>query len=440
MKNIKNSAYGAIDSLILPVLMLVALPVFLNYLDIEGFAIWVLANSVIASLAIFNLGGSEVVIKFISASRSKVNGDSKKDTGEIFSTVFLFQSIVVLIIYALFLIVVPIVKQYIESDNVLTLIDILYIVIPIFFIKQSEELLYAFLRGYEQFGHVVAISSISKVLFFLVQVLVAIFTESVLSVFYGALIVSALLFLTQIVYVKTIHENTISFGKANIKTAKFLLSFGSWNGLSSLVTILKAHSDKWLVSILLGLKTFGIYSIGVLIFNQLYNIVSSSIYWIFPKISKGGLSKELMARQYWKLLVYVCLASLAISIILINLSFLFQFWLGNEVFKNSEYYINTFLLLFPVFTLNIVAGFYLLGLGLVKWKFFADIVSLLAKLATIWLVIFIFKIEEWVLFFTVFVSIEFIAYAIIITKILPIKLAHLIVFLLLQLLIVFVRI
>jgi O-antigen/teichoic acid export membrane protein len=438
MKNIRNSVYGAIDSLILPILMIFALPVFLNYLDIGGYALWVLVNSVIASLAIFNLGGSEVVIKYISASRGKGDID-KPSTGEIFSTVLLFQSIIVLFIYALFLIVTPIVIRYIESDNILALIDILYIAIPIFFIKQAEELLHAFLKGYEQFGHVAAISSISKILFFLIQILVAIFTESVLSVFFGAFIVSVLLLLSQVLYIKIIHKNAISFSKVNIKTAKLLLNFGTWNGLSSLITILRAHSDKWMVSMLLGLKTFGIYSIGVLIFNQLYNIVSSSVYWIFPEVSKKNSSNEFLVKKYWKLLVYLTIASLGISIILKNLSFLFQLWLGDDVFRNSEYYISTFLVVLPVFTINIISGFYLLGLGLVRGKFFADTVTLLVKIVTIWLVIVVFKIEEWILFFMVFISAEFIAYAIIITRNLPIKFMHLVVFLLLQLLIVYAR-
>ena len=105
MKNIKNSIYGVTDSLVSPILMLIATPVFFSYLGVEGYAIWVLVNSVIASLAIFNLGGSEVAIKFVSSSRNK---GSKDSAGEIFSTIFLFQSIIVLIIYVLFLTVAPI--------------------------------------------------------------------------------------------------------------------------------------------------------------------------------------------------------------------------------------------------------------------------------------------------------------------------------------------
>jgi len=433
MKSIKKSIYGAFDSLTSPILMLFVTPIFLNYLGIEGYAIWVLVSSVIASLSIFNLGGTLVVTKFISA------GDGESDTGEVFSTVFLFQSIVVISLYVLFLIIAPIAIKYSSSENLTLMIDILYVAIPIFFVKQSEEMLYAFFKGYEQFGHVVNISTISKIVFFSTQALTAIFTKSVFDVFYGALVASILLFFLQAIYVKKIHKNEISFSKANFKTAKALLNFSIWNGLSSMAEMLKSQSDKWLVSGLLGLKVFGFYSIGVLVFNQLYNIVGSSVYWVFPEVSKGNANNETLAKKYWKLLFYVCVTSLGISVFLIEFSFLFQLWLGEGVFQGSKYYINTFLLLFPVFTLSIISSLYLLGLGLVKQGFFVEMISLVAKVVIIWLIIDIFNIAEWVIFFIVFIAIEFTAYAVIISKKLPIKFAHLAAFFLLQVIIALSR-
>ena len=178
----------------------------------------------------------------------------------------------------------------------------------------------------------------------------------------------------------------------------------------------------------------------MLIFNQLKAVVGTSFYWVFPEISKDSLDKKILAKKYWKLLFYVCIISLIISIFLSNLSGLFRLWLGDRAYQDSQYYINTFLLLFPLFTLNIISHLYLLGLGLVRQKFFADVVSLSAKLITIYLVISVFNVKEWVLFFMVFIAIEFIAYAVIISKNLPIRLVFLILFLLLQMVIVFIRI
>ncbi|SMN11143.1 hypothetical protein SPBRAN_1383 [uncultured Candidatus Thioglobus sp.] len=222
-------------------------------------------------------------------------------------------------------------------------------------------------------------SSISKILFILTQIIIAILTQSVESVFYGALAISILLFLIQFTYLKVIYKDSLSFSKANINTAKSLMSFGGWSWLSSLTYILKAQSDKWIVSGLLGLKTFGLYSIGILVFNQLHTVISASILWVFPHISKNNKDKQVLAKQYWKLLFYIGGISLTISIVLVNFRILFELWLGENFYQQVQHYVETFLLLLPIFTMSTVAYFYLSELGLVKHKFFADIFSLVVK-------------------------------------------------------------
>ena len=441
MKNIKNSIYGVSDALVLPILMLIGTPIFLHYLGVEGYATWVLINSIIASLSFFNFGGADVVIKFVSSSRSEKSrsDESKGEAVKVFSTVFAFQALTLLMIYGLFIIAASFMDQLTISKNLLLFVEILYIAIPVFFFKQSEQLLYAFLRGKEQFAQVLVMSGISKVLFFTIQMVISIFTQSVIYVFYGALIISILLFLLQVSYIKFIQKENISFSGVNINTAKSLLNFGGWNWASSLASMLKSDSDKWLVSWLLGLKVFGFYSIGVMVFNQLHRIVASSIAWIFPDISKNSLSKEYLSKKYWKLLFSVGVLGLLISFSLTSLSALFELWLGKEFYQDGQYYISTFLLIFPMFTMTIVPYFYLLGLGLVKPKFFVDIASLVAKVVTIWLVISVLNIKEWVLFFLIFIVIEYIAYSVVISRNLPIKFLHMIYVLLLQMVIVLLR-
>ena len=345
-----------------------------------------------------------------------------------------------LIIYGVFLIVAPFIDQFDVSDNLLGFVGILYVAIPIFFFKQSEQLLYAFLRGCEQFGHVMVISTISKVLFLSVQIVIAAQAKSITDVFYGALIVSVILFLFQTVYIKVLHRGVISFSGISVKTAKSLLHFGKWNWFSSLAFMLKGESDKWLVSGLLGLKVFGVYSVGVLIFNQLYAVVTWSIYWVFPSISTGVDSKNFLVKKYWKLLFSVSIVSFVISFLFVNLSTLFELWLGEIFYQSAKYYIDTFLILFPVFTITIVSYLYLLGLGLVRQKFFSDIISLTVKIITIWLAIDIFEIERWLLFFMVFIAVEYIIHSVIISRNLPINFVYLIVFFLVHVIVVLIRV
>jgi len=436
LQNIRNSIYGVVDALVLPVLMLIATPILLKSLGVGGYGTWVLINSLVASLAIVSFGG-DIIIKFISSNREHDKGDT---AGAIFGTVFVFQLLAMLAIYLCFLIFAPFISQYFAAEGFLTLLSILYFAIPVFFVKQLEGLLYSFLSGYEKFGQGTTISSISNAIFILTQILTAIYTQSVEKIFISALVVSVVLFLSQFLLIKIFYKNDIVLSKANINTAKSILSFGGWNWLSSLASIPKGHSDKWIVSGLLGLNTFGIYSIGVLVFNQLHTIIGSSIWWVFPGISRESSNQKALVEKYWKLTLYVFIAGISSSILLTNLDFLFELWLGLEIYQNSRYYIDTFLLILPVFTINLVFHVYFLGLGLVKPKFFTEITSFVIKSITIWLVVSVFNIKEWVLFFMVFIAIEYLIYSAIISRKLPIRFLHLAAFLLLQILIVFARI
>ena len=54
------------DVIILPFLMLIATPFFIHKLGPEHYGIWMLVNSIITSIGIFNVGIGDATIKFVS--------------------------------------------------------------------------------------------------------------------------------------------------------------------------------------------------------------------------------------------------------------------------------------------------------------------------------------------------------------------------------------
>lgn len=426
-----KSFYGMADAAISPVLMLIATPIFLTYLGVEGYAIWVLINSIIASLSLFNFGANDVLIKYISLG---LIDENKK----VLSTIFFIQTFVVLFIYFCFLVGVYFFSESITKNSV-QIVSILYIALPIFFIKQFEQSLYAFYKGHEMFGHVALFSTVSKFLFFSAQVLLAITTRSIYDVFLAGLVISIILLVVQMIYMKKTHKDAVFFQSASIKKAKSMIFFGGWNWLSSIASILNSHSDKWIIVALLGLETFGFYSLGILILNQLHNIAASSVAWIFPEISNRKNNGQLLSERYWRLMLAVIVGSYIVSLLLMQSSFLFEWWLNTETYASAKLYIDIFLIIFPVFTLSIVSYFYLLGLGLVKEKFYSDVLVLASKVLILYFVIMNFEIDKWPLVFLIFISIQFISYSRIICKNIPIKIEYLYSLLLLQLSVAFFR-
>ena len=83
-----NSISSLFESIVVPVLMLVMVPVFLNRLGPNSFAIWILVNTFVTSLMALSFGGGNTVIKYISDVRYQSNAT--------FSSIFTFQLFVII--------------------------------------------------------------------------------------------------------------------------------------------------------------------------------------------------------------------------------------------------------------------------------------------------------------------------------------------------------
>jgi len=401
-KSSKNALYGVIDVLIAPVLMIIVTPIFLRHLGVQDYAIWILINSIIASLSLFNFAGTDLF-------------------------------------YALFLISCKYISPYLP-EAVLENSTILYVAIPMFFLKQFEQLLFAFFKGYEEYNHVAFLSLFSKIVFFSTQAITAVISNSVYQVFQYGLIASALIFIFEVIYIKVIHNDAVLLKEVNFEKAKSLIHFGGWNWLTSIIGIFWVNSDKWMVTVIFGLKTLGLYSLGILVFNQLHNIFAASISWVFPKISKEGENGTNRLRNYYYLTSLIVIFSYIISITLNQLDFIFELWLGIEAYLQSKIYIKLFLIMLPVYTLPLVSYYHLLGLGLVKEKFMADTSILVIKIVALYAAMVILKLDNWPLAFLVYISIQFILYVKILCKHMHIKFYQMILILLTQLFVVFIRI
>src|ERR1035437_4892595 len=65
-KNISNAAWSSIEAIIYPALMLVATPIFIQRLGVELYGIWMLVNTIVASIGILNVGLGDATIKFVT--------------------------------------------------------------------------------------------------------------------------------------------------------------------------------------------------------------------------------------------------------------------------------------------------------------------------------------------------------------------------------------
>lgn len=390
--------------------MIIVTPIFIKFLGIENYGLWVLINSIVSSLAIFNFGVTDVIIKYISKAIEDNNDSLLKKT---FSTVFIIQLLVAFVITSLCFSIIFLLEN---TLNISDYKEVILVAIPVFFFKQFEQSIFAFFKAHEEYDYVALFSFISKFFFFAFQAFAAIYFQSILAVFISALTTTVIVFFIEIIFIKKIHSYISFISNFNYESLKKIYAYGLWNWLSSLISIMTVHVDKWIITSLLGLKIFGYYSIGILLFNQIHTVLASSVSWIFPKIAKEKLNFQKSTKIFYQLTHYIIIASTLISLIIYNTEFIFELWIGKNSYSESEFYIKSFMLMLPIFTLGSVPYYYILAIGKVKEKFKIDFFVLALKLICLWLFLYILNLKYWIFSFLIFLTFQAFTYFLVINN------------------------
>lgn len=385
-----NTFSSAGESLVIPLLMLVLTPLFLMHLGPENFAIWVLINTIIASLSALSFGGENAMIKYIS--------DESYVKKNVFSSIFIFQigaiSIVSVLSYIIFYLYLDIYLNDNSNDN---LQNFSFYILVLFIFKQFELLIHSFLKGKERYELYALFSTTSKFFFYGVQLLSLLATKEVQIIFENSAIYSVIAFVLQGLLVKHLYTDLEFFYGANKKTIISVFNYSLWSWFNGIVGVFTVHFDKWAVGYFYGLKTLGYYSIAVLVFNQIYMVMSSLIAWYFPRVSRYGFvdSTKIL---YNNLVLILLILSIGISVFFLNYDQFFIIWLGQTSYQNTSVFISLFLAILPILSLKIVPHYLLLATGKIKKKFSFDLIGLFLKMVIVLLTLSILGVNEMISF------------------------------------------
>ena len=367
-KSLKKSLFTLSEAGSNLLFIIISLPIFLNVLGVEKYGIYILIQSFSSFVKMFNLGGSFTFTKYISQYR----GENKLyKIKEFTSTIFIFQ----LIISLLFLIIVyPFVdfiieKYFQQSSNFLIFKSLIIFALPIFLIDLFEQNLNGLHKGYERFDRALKISLISKLIKYSAQIVIVIFFKNLQDLYMVTLFVTLVFFIFHCFLCKKWYDEISFFLSVKFKILKEFFSFSIWVWLMSIISLLTFQVDKWIITGLYNFETLAYYGIGISIYNNLHVLTSSSVSWIFPKISFTGISKQ-TKNSYNKNLITLVSTSLFITLFLLIFGdFIFELWLGKEKYASVEVYVKLFICVLPIISTTIVPYYFLLGLGKIKKLF-----------------------------------------------------------------------
>jgi O-antigen/teichoic acid export membrane protein len=370
----KNSFWNSVEAIFYPLLIILFTPIFLNKLGPEDYGIWMLVNSILFTLSIFNFGIADAVIKHLPGYY--VNKDAN-GTQSVLSSAFLFSCILFSIVVISGWLVSAYLSVFNPFDFNPSRVQVISLVVNVasitFGLKLIEQVFLAAFKGVLRYDLASKISVGVKSGTVLVNVLLALLGYSLLYLFYSALFISVVGLFVEFFLIKKIFPGfKLSRGHSMWK----LLNFGVWTWIQSSLALVALQVDKFIVTKYFGLEILSYYSIGYMISSQLHVLFVALSGWIFPEVAARVERNESINSLYYNMRFLLVGFGLSVILVMFILKdFVFELWLGPVIYQKSARYISTFLLYEAFLLLNIIPFYFLNGSGREKLNTFFEFLS-----------------------------------------------------------------
>jgi O-antigen/teichoic acid export membrane protein len=384
-RNIKNTVFSILDTLFLPLLMLLVTPIFITNLGMENYGKWMLINSLVVAMSVLNIGGVDTLIKYISNYRSS---NDVLSINEIFSTVFVSQLLFAFIFVVCSFYLPPLLIDSslfnIGAEKKLEFEVALQYGILIFALKLLEQVLFAYFKAYERYDISSILSILSKFLLISIQVGTVLFGGALDDVFKSSFILLCIVVCLELFYMKYLKTDLSFIVDFKIKRIVEVFHFTKWSWGISLIGTIAGQMDRWILAGLANMKTLGLYSLTLLVFNNLHAITSSSVGWVFPKVASENNTNTIF-QYYCKLQGLLLFSSILISFLLITFDGIFYLWLDNDTYDSVIEYIHMVLLFLPIYSLGILPFYIVKAKGYINHNFYSDIITLIIRIVAIFI-------------------------------------------------------
>ncbi len=370
-KNIKNSAWYLLDTFLYPVLFFVSSPWFISKLGEKEFGIWLLVNSIIITMQLFNLGLGAATFKNVAlhAGLKNYRGVSTTiNTNLSLSFVLQVFCIIMGVLLAMgiqFFGLFKIETAYIHMAAVGAVFGG-----AIVGLKFYEQLVGYTFKALEKFDIAAWINSGIRLTALLVNIILVYLGYGLTSLFTCSIIISVTGILISLVLLKKNipgYSPSFHFRKDSIASE---MNFAIWTWLQSLAIVITFQCDRFFVLTYIGLSTLAYYGLVATMFNHIHLGFSGIVPWLAPKVTRlktqGNDVKELyLTSRNFCLLVALCLL-LAFSIIS---GPLLKVLVNASTYHHIMGYIRLFTLFEVFFVYSIVPGSYLNAAGYEKLNF-----------------------------------------------------------------------
>jgi len=363
-RNILNTLWNISDTFLYPVLFFGSTSFFIRKLGTEQFGIWMLINTVVVTMQLFNLGIGSSVFRNIAYYTAQGNGTAKNVVmnNAISITTVLFGLSICLagiggwLVYSHNLLHVDASFRTICAQGIL----LAGIIVGLRFFEQAIT---AYFKAMERFSKAMVISSGNKTLALLLNIILISFLPlNILHLLAIIIVINILFFLNSLRMLRSdLQDFRFVF---DLKLPRQDAGFAMVTWLQSLVVILTFQADRYLAVNYFGLTVLGYYALTATIFNHLHMGMQALLPWLAPKLTKLYARNADSTDLYIAARNLVAIASVVLLIVLYLLyPFIFKIVLGKETALHIFNYTRFFIVFELFFALNIIPNYYFNAVG-----------------------------------------------------------------------------
>jgi O-antigen/teichoic acid export membrane protein len=367
--HLSNSAYGLLDYMVQPVMMLLAAPFLLRHLGVAEYGVWLIASAAVGAGSIVSSGFGDAVIQCVATLRA--SGDLsaiRKVIANLLAINLLLSGALAMILWGL----IPWATQHIthfDPSLQRSCLWSLHIGAVLIVLKSIESVFISAQRAFERYGPAVRIGIVTRGLTILVSIGLALrgFGVPALMVATGVVVMTGLI--AQWAALRRHLGDGLfkpSFDKA---TFRDLTSFGGFTWLQAVSGIVFNQADRLLLGATLGASAVSYYGLCVQVAQPIHGLTAAGLHFLFPHLAMRVASGSISAIRrpvYSALAINVISASGVCVCLMLFGPRLVAAWMG-PLF--AAYVANLLPVLafgFGLLALNVTAHYTLLALGRVR--------------------------------------------------------------------------
>jgi O-antigen/teichoic acid export membrane protein len=364
-RHLSHSFWAVLDTVCYPLLYFALTPMLIRYMGPVVFGFWMLLNTVVTVLTLFNFNFGVPAMRPIAEARAVGNTDRVRDVinSLLRTTVFQFVFLCVLGLLLCFII-----SRTEWSRDALRLPYgpwCFFLAAVLAGLKFFEQLFQNILKAYEQFRSASLMNILSRSGALIISLLIAmnwpglIFWVLLGNIFISLAAIGLQLYntyrLLPFYHLARIQDRSLQWS---------LLQYSLWPWLQSIFVVLTFQTDRFWVTAIAGLREVSLYALVATMFNHIHMIFSASVAWAFPQIVGRHAREEGLEAEYRFInSLLIIFSTLALASFYLLSPGLMAAWVGEETYLGLKPYVQSFTAFELAFVHTIMPMFLLNGTG-----------------------------------------------------------------------------